>query len=192
MASRLRATGQHQRASTRGRDSAACRTLRHFALHRGYRIEYRGQLTGQRRAGVKRDAGTGPLERNGLRMQERALQAMKFEFGIAVTIAIFVVTQQRVTGEGGVNADLMRAPRRNVHFHQRRERTEELHRLEYAHRVLAGGGNPHVSFAVLAVVGRQRRVDAFGSQLPATRNQAQNATAKLSRTTSFICPCQRL
>src|SRR6266849_6402412 len=49
----------------------------------------------------------GPVERDGLRVQERALQAITLEFGIALTITIFVVTQQRVAGERCVHADLM-------------------------------------------------------------------------------------
>src|SRR5260221_2972561 len=76
---------------------------------------------------------------------------MTLEFGIAVTIAVLVVAQQRMAGEGRVNADLMRASRRNVHLHQGREWSEELHRLEHAHRILAGGGHPHMALAMLAV-----------------------------------------
>ena len=98
---------------------------------------------------------------------------MPFEFGIALTVAILVVTQQRMAGEGRMDADLMRPPGRDVHLHQGGERTEKLHRLEYAHRVLAGGGDPHMSLAVLTVVGRERRIDALCSQLPAAGNQSQ-------------------
>ena len=63
---------------------------------------------------------------------------MALEFGIALPIPIFVVAEQRMAGERRVNADLMRAPGRNIHLHQRREAAEELHRLEHAHRGLAG------------------------------------------------------
>src|SRR5260370_23329657 len=76
---------------------------------------------------------------------------MSPEFGSALTIAVFVVAQQRVAGERCVHADLMRASRGNVHFHQRREWTQELHRLEYAHRVLTGRRHAHMPLTMLAV-----------------------------------------
>ena len=78
-----------------------------------------------------------------------------------------------MAGEGGVHTDLMRAPGRNVDFHERRQSPEKLHRLEHAHRILAGGRDADVAFPVLSVVGRQRRVDALGAQLPTARHQAQ-------------------
>ena len=70
---------------------------------------------------------------------------MAFQLSIAFTVAILVVTQQRVAGEGRMDPNLMRPPGRDVHLHQCGERTEELHRLEDADRVLAGCGNPDVS-----------------------------------------------
>src|SRR5260221_11242956 len=95
---------------------------------------------------------------------------MTLEFGIAVTIAVLVVAQQRMAGEGRVNADLMRASRRNVHLHQGREWSEELHRLEHAHRILAGGGHPHMALAMLAVVGGPGGGDTAWFPLPPDRH----------------------
>ena len=114
-----------------------------------------------------------PLERHRLRVQERTLQPVALEFGIALAIAVLVVAEQRMSGKRSMNPDLMRPARGDVHFHQRRQRTEKLHRLEDAHRVLAGRRHSHVAFAVLAIVGRQRRIDPFGAQLPAAGYQGQ-------------------
>ena len=75
---------------------------------------------------MKRDAGTRPLKRHGLGVQKGTLQAMRFKFGVALAIAVLVVAQQRMSGEGGVDADLMRATGRNIHFHQRRERRRKI------------------------------------------------------------------
>src|SRR5258708_38800225 len=94
---------------------------------------------------------------------------MSSEFGIALTIAVFVVAQQRVAGERCVHADLMRASRGNVHFHQRREWTQELHRLEYAHRVLTGRRHAHMPLTMLAGVGRPPRLDSLWPPLAAAR-----------------------
>src|SRR5882672_2151032 len=141
------------------------------ALHGCNRIQHGGKFSRQRRAGMKRDAGTGPLERNGLRVQKRALEPLTLQFRIAIAIAVLVVAQQRMSGEGGVDPDLMRAPGWNIHFHEGCERSEKLDGLEHADRVFAGGGDSHVALAVLAIVRRERSVDAFRSQLPAARDQ---------------------
>ena len=73
---------------------------------------------GKRRAHVERNAGARPFEGQRLRMQEGALQAVGFEIGVARAIAVLVVAQQRMAGEGGMHADLMGAPGWNVHLHQ--------------------------------------------------------------------------
>src|SRR6202167_3727512 len=106
-------------------------------------------------------------------MQEGALQAETPQLRVARAISILIVAQQGVPGEGCMHADLMRAPGRNVDLHQGRQRAEELNRFEYADRILARRGDADMPLAVLAIVGRERRVDAFGAELPAPRDQRQ-------------------
>ncbi len=106
-------------------------------------------------------------------MQEGAAQSVASELGVAFAITIFVVAEQRMAGVRGVNPDLMRSSRRNIDFHESCELPEELHRLEDTDRRLAAAGNTHVPLAVFATVGRQRRIDPLGPQLPTAGDQRE-------------------
>ncbi len=79
------------------------------ALQRRDGVDHRGQLRGQRRADVEWHPGARPLERHRLGVQECAFQTMRLEIGIALAIAVLVIAQQRMAGEGGMHANLVSA-----------------------------------------------------------------------------------
>src|SRR5271168_2133712 len=90
-----------------------------------------------------------------------------------------------------MHADLVGAPGWYVHFHQRGQRAEELHRLEDADRVLSGGSHAHMTLAMLAIVGRQRRIDALRAQLPAPRHQRKVGLVHSAVAYQRMQRCQR-
>jgi hypothetical protein len=72
-----------------------------------------------------------------------------------------------------MHTDLVGAAGRDIHLHQSRDLAEELHRLEHAHRILAGGGDAHVPLSLAALIRRERCIDAFRAELPVARYERQ-------------------
>jgi len=79
-------------------------------------------------------------------VQKHALESVVTHDFIELTISIFVISGNRMTGICRVHTNLMRTARQNRYFHQTRHPTKKLHRTKitdclftifaYAHRPL--------------------------------------------------------
>ncbi len=76
-------------------------------------------------------------------------------------------------------------------FHQRRLLAEELHRLEHAGGLLAGGMRLHRSFSAHANIRAQRHVDAFLAELPLALHQREVAFLHLPLAQQRVQRAQR-
>jgi hypothetical protein len=103
------------------------------------RIQHFFQLGGQRRADRNIHLPLRIGEANTVRMQEHALESEAAQLFVEDSIAVFVITHHRMPSPGGMDANLMRAPSEQLHFHQSGKVAEELHRPDLTLRGFAVG-----------------------------------------------------
>jgi hypothetical protein len=65
-----------------------------------------------------------------VRVQEQAPQAKRAQLVVELLIPVFLVARHRVSGVGGVHANLVRAASQQARFQQRRQLTKELHHMK--------------------------------------------------------------
>ena len=87
------------------------------------------------------------------------------QLGIALSIAVLVVSRHRKSGVRGMHPYLVGLAGAEVDLHQRCEPAEKLNRPERAHRHLTVAAHRDVALTAHAFVGRERELDALVTEL---------------------------
>src|SRR5262249_4919118 len=105
--------------------------------------------------------------------QKHARESERYERGVALSIAVFLIARNRIARVLSVHANLMRATGPDLDVEQRRELAERLHRFERAERVLTVRVHAHHPLSALLLIGLQRQIDALGAEWPAATHERE-------------------
>src|SRR5690606_17616431 len=107
------------------------------------------------------------LERDGVRVQEHPVEAVRLELGVPVRIPILLVAGDWIACISCMHTNLMRSPGLDRYRHERRQCLEVLERRKRADSLLAFRMDLHDSLAAAPHVRLERQVDRLRSERPA-------------------------